>query len=80
MRSCLYSIDLVYAVQVENTSESDPHSYEATKGWGFNRMRTQQGFIAQLEEHHTCIMEVMGSNPIETSESFNFNFYGAMLY
>ena len=39
---------------------------------------SQQGFIAQLEEHHTGIMEVMGSNPIEASEYFYF--YGAMLY
>ena len=30
----------------------------------------QQGFVAQLVEHRTSIMEVMGSNPIEASEFF----------
>ena len=28
---CVYDIDHMYALWIENTSESDPHSYEATK-------------------------------------------------
>ena len=45
----VYDIDHMYALQIENTSESDPHSYEATKAvakkaqkkfWGFNGIRT----------------------------------------
>ena len=30
----------------------------------------QQGFIAQLVEHHNGITEVMGSNPVRASEFF----------
>ena len=43
---CVYHIDHVYALQIENTSESDPHSYEATKAvakkafWAFNGIQT----------------------------------------
>ena len=29
-----------------------------------------QGFIAQLAEHHTSIVEVMGLNPVGASEFF----------
>ena len=28
---CVYDIDHMYVLRIENTSESDPHSYEATK-------------------------------------------------
>ena len=28
---CVYDIDLTYALRIENTSESDPSTYEATK-------------------------------------------------
>ena len=28
---CVYDIDLTYALQIENTSESDPRTYEASK-------------------------------------------------
>ena len=31
VRSYIYDIDHMYALQVENGSESDPRSYEATK-------------------------------------------------
>ena len=29
---CVYDVDHVYALRIESTSESDPRSYEATKG------------------------------------------------
>ena len=28
---CVYDIDLTYALRIDNTSESDPSTYEATK-------------------------------------------------
>ena len=28
---CVYDIDHMYALWIENTSESDPHSYKATE-------------------------------------------------
>ena len=36
----------------------------------------QQGFIAQLVEHCTSIVEVKGSNPTETSDFFFWVFFG----
>ena len=56
----------LYATGTAYTSESDPRSYEATKvEFKLNSLLTcfQQGFMAQLVEHRTGIMEVMGSNP-----------------
>ena len=58
---------------INNTSESDPRSYEATKAVAKKAQTLlscfHQGFIAQLVEHCTRIVEVMGLNPTETSES-----------
>ena len=31
VRECVYDIDHIYALRIENTIESDPRSYETTK-------------------------------------------------
>ena len=59
-----YNIDHMYVLQIENTSESDPRSYEATKAVAKKAQKTFQHTALQ----YTSIMEVMGSNPIEASE------------
>ena len=63
---------------VENTSESDPRSYEATKahslynGYRLYSLLTycQRGFIAQLVDRCAGIAEVMGLNLVDASEFF----------
>ena len=55
-----YNIDHMYVLQIENTSESDPRSYEATKAVAKKAQKTFQHTALQ----HTSIIEVMGSNPI----------------
>ena len=46
-------------LEIENTSESDPYSYEATIA-----------VATQLVEHHTSIVKVMSSNPVEVNIFF----------
>ena len=55
---------MIYIIQIISCT---PYS-----GYKLNSLLTclQQGFISQLVEHCTGIMEVMGWNPIETSELF----------
>ena len=46
-------------LEIENTSESDPYSYEATTA-----------VATQFVEHHTGIAKVMSSNPVEVEFFF----------
>ena len=55
------------ALQIKNTCESDPHSHANSN---LHLTCFQQGFIAQSVEHRTSIMDVMGSNPVGTSDFF----------
>ena len=52
----VYVKDHMSALQIKNTCESDPRSYEVT--------------LLQLVEHRTSIAEVMGLNPVGASELF----------
>ena len=65
----LHSLSAVHSYDLYHTHIISFSSY---KGYKLNSHLTcfQRGFIAQLVEHHTGIVEVMGSNPLGASELF----------
>ena len=48
-------------------------SFSSYNGYKLNLLLTcfQLGFIAQLVGHHTAVVEVTDSNPVEASECFS---------
>ena len=65
---------VIFAVvkQLKQLQRKPIMSFTSYNGYKLNSHLTcfQQGFIAQLVEHRTGIMELMGSNPVEASDFF----------
>ena len=59
--------------QLQRKPRNNSEASTLYNGYNLNSLLTyfQQGFIAQLVEHHTNIVEVMDSNPIEASDFFS---------
>ena len=74
-RGCIYALGILAAIHSAHTYDLyhiHITSLSPYNGYKLNSHLTcfQRGFIAQLVEHCTSIMEVMGLNPFAPSEFF----------
>ena len=63
---CVYDIDLTYALRIENTSEGDPSTYEATKAVAKKKNQNSTTACEQqqyIDMHLKCNMLISGGKP-----------------